>query len=164
MNSLATVAIKESMETTETKTGTAGLPLAPERLLAAAKQIDAALRDGICDQWMYANYGDYPTFEDYPPSTKSALLKAAESVLSEAANDISATTGQHNAGQIGGCARCGCWTIEKANMVIGGISVMLNSAFWLLNPEHPHRSIWLLGGISGVVCFLVGYIGRCSLK
>lgn len=43
--------------------------------------IDAVLREMLCDQWMYSDMGEYPSFDDYPDDVKRALRKAAEKVI-----------------------------------------------------------------------------------
>ena len=50
-------------------------------LFALGRSVDDALRNRICRQWHYSDYGDYETFEDMPKDMQDACIQAAHNVL-----------------------------------------------------------------------------------
>lgn len=50
-------------------------------LFAIGRAVDQALRDGICPQWHYSDYGDYETYDDMPPSLSEPCITAGKAAL-----------------------------------------------------------------------------------
>ena len=55
-------------------------------LFALGRSVDTALRNRICQQWHYSDYGDYSTFESMPKQMQDACIQAAHDVLISYAN------------------------------------------------------------------------------
>lgn len=53
----------------------------PDAWLAAARAVDEALREGIGSRWMYMDYNEYASFDEYPENVKRALVEAARGVV-----------------------------------------------------------------------------------